>query len=194
MPQGGGGAGLQFREGHGAEYLDVPSPDTNKGWHSEWFYTANHEPRISTDIDRRPIKRGSWAEESAKHNMLEVRQLVGHIAELKTEGLTGVSIATNFVLRRIQPLKARTLAAYEYAGKDDFNREAPERLDKAEACSRLAKFFVCGTSLKTTGGPQPFSLGNPHPVGRLAYYSRPPLPEHPCQVGVVPVDPIAELY
>ncbi|CAN6234376.1 unnamed protein product [Urochloa humidicola] len=98
------------------------------------------------------------------------------------------------MLRRIQPLKAHALTAYANAGEDDFNHEVPERLDKAEACGRLAKFFARGTSLKTTGGPLPFSLGNPCPEDRLAYYSRPPLPEHPRQVGVTPADPIAELY
>ncbi|CAN6338367.1 unnamed protein product [Urochloa humidicola] len=98
------------------------------------------------------------------------------------------------MLHRIQPHKARALTAYEYAGEDDFNREAPERLNKAEACGRLAKFFARGTSLKTTGGPLSFSLGNPRPEDRLAYYSRPPLPEHPRQVGMALADPIAELY
>ncbi|CAN6278524.1 unnamed protein product [Urochloa humidicola] len=103
-------------------------------------------------------------------------------------------MAVNFVLRRIQPLKARALTAYEYAGEDDFNCEAPEQLNKAEACGHLAKFFARGTLLKTTGGPLPFSLGNPRPESHLAYYSRPPLPEHPHQVGVILVDPITELY
>ncbi|CAN6275181.1 unnamed protein product [Urochloa humidicola] len=98
------------------------------------------------------------------------------------------------MLRRIQPLKARSLTAYKYAGEDNFNHEAPERLNKADACNRLSKFFARGTSLRTTGGPLPFSLGNPRPEGRLAFFSRPPLPEQPRQVGLAPVDPIAALH
>ncbi|CAN6363121.1 unnamed protein product [Urochloa humidicola] len=176
-PNVAGGAGIQFCEGRRAEYLFVPSPDANKGWHNEWFYIANHEPSISNDIDHRPSKRLAWIEEPMERNMSEVRELIQLIAKLKAEGLTGVGVATNFMLRRIQCLKAYALTAYEYAGEDDFNREAPEWLNKADACGRLAKFFARGTSLRMTGGPVPFILGNPRPEGHLAYFSRPPLPE-----------------
>ncbi|CAN6234291.1 unnamed protein product [Urochloa humidicola] len=189
-----GGARLQFREGREAEYLFVPGPDTNKEWHNEWFYMVKHEPSISNDIDHHPSKRLAWIEEPQERNMPEMRELIQLIAKLKTEGLTGVGMAANFMLRRIKPLKARSLTAYKYAGEDNFNHEAPERLNKADACNRLSKFFAHGTSLRTTGGPLPFSLGNPRPEGRLAFFSRPSLPEQPRQVGLAPVDPIAALH
>ncbi|CAN6381183.1 unnamed protein product [Urochloa humidicola] len=124
---------------------------------------VNHEPSISNDIDHSPSKRLTWIEEPQQRNMPEVRELIQLIAKLKTEGLTGVGVAANFMLRRIQPLKARSLTAYEYVGEDDFNREAPERLNKADACNRLSKFFAHGTSFSNDWWAATFQPGQPAP-------------------------------
>ncbi|RLN03169.1 hypothetical protein C2845_PM13G19980 [Panicum miliaceum] len=114
----------------------------------------------------------------------EVAELVQMVVDLKKNGLTGVGVAANFVLRRMQPLKERAHPAYEYAGADDFVREAPEQIPKEGAYHRLKQFFVPRTSLSTTGCPPPFSLGNPRPESRAAYVSNPPLREHPRSVDL----------
>lgn len=61
--------------------------------------------------------------------------------------LNGVTVAINFVLRRLQPCKERVIPAYEYAGEVDIAREAPEKVEKDDAYFRLYEFFAKGTRL-----------------------------------------------
>jgi len=158
-----GGAGFQLREGRGQEYFDIPFPTTNKGWQSEWLYIGNHSPALSTEIDSRPVPSESWSSLPKDSEMDQVRELLGFIAEQKSVGLTAVGVAANFVLRRIQPLKQRAHPAFEYYAEGDNTREAPERVDKNQAASRVAKFFASGTSLRTSDGPKAYNLSNPRP-------------------------------
>jgi len=96
--------------------------------------------------------------------MDQVRELLALIARLKEDGLTGIGIAANFVLRRLQPAKERARPAFEYFADGDQTREVPEQMRKAAAVARLRLFFAPGTPIRSSGIPAPFSLGNPRPV------------------------------
>ncbi|CAO2188978.1 unnamed protein product [Urochloa humidicola] len=111
--------------------------------------------------------------------MEEVNELLEHIAKLKREGLTGIGVAANFALRRIQPLKERVCPAYDYAGEDDPVREVPDSLTRTGVYRRLSWFFIRGTSRCTIDGPITFSLGNPRPEDRVVFLSQPVLLEFP---------------
>lgn len=64
-----GGAGIQLKQKHFVEYILVPLIGSNKVWHAEWFYTANHAPPVSCDIDARLVPHWCWDEEPSDAEM-----------------------------------------------------------------------------------------------------------------------------
>jgi hypothetical protein len=133
-----GGCGIQLRAGRAAKYFRAKMTDSNKGWHSEWFYVANPPlplPKYSGHFARK-IDEWEWAtgkEEKKAWN----RQMLPLLKELKVAGLTGVKVLWTFFERRVQPLKAREHPLYRYTGDDDPTRMKPERLTPLEIRSRV---------------------------------------------------------
>jgi hypothetical protein len=85
------------------EYMAIAPTESNKGWHSRWFYIKNH------DAVALPV--WSWGLVDKKKKRLA--PLLSAIAYLKGHGLCGTGRA--YHSRRVAPLMARALPMYGMA-------------------------------------------------------------------------------
>jgi hypothetical protein len=112
--------------------------DSNKGWHSEWFYVANPPPALPAFSGRFAEKREEWKwGPSAEEKKMWVPPMLDLLKPLKAAGLTGVKVMWTFFERRIQPLLARAHALYRYTGVKDPTRMSPEVLSPKEVRARV---------------------------------------------------------
>ena len=122
-----GGASFELRKNRKAMYLDIPLPDNNRGWHSEWFYIENHGNSLPSRSGRQlDSKLASWEEGPTIEEQIEANALLEEIASLKENGLTAHAVVIDFVYRCIQPLKDRIYPAYLYVGASDPTRETTQ--------------------------------------------------------------------
>ena len=147
-----GGATLVLREKLADSYISVHLATSNKGWHKEWFYVQNPSPPLSPEIDRYPEPRPSWTSVCSERDQDQVDELVGKIKGLREQGLTGVGVAINFVVRRVNPCKERVHPAYEYEGRKDASRESGDMLVQSEVIARLQGFFDTSKAPITAAG------------------------------------------
>ncbi|OEL26342.1 hypothetical protein BAE44_0012639 [Dichanthelium oligosanthes] len=112
--------------------------DSNKGWHSKWFYVANPPlplPAFSGHFAKK-VDEWDWGVD-----MDERRMWVGPMLELlgllKNAGLTGVKVLWTFFERRVQPLMVWAHPMFRYTGAGDLMRMSPEVLEQAEVRSRI---------------------------------------------------------
>jgi hypothetical protein len=61
--------------------------------------------------------------------MVQVEELLGMVDKRQLDGLT---IALNFIYRRVQPCKERVHPLYEYSGSGDPTRESASNLSREE--------------------------------------------------------------
>ena len=59
------------------------------------------------------------------------------IASLKKRGISGESVAFEWMMRRIQPLQSRVTFGFEYQGKNDPSRCSEEEISNGEALHRV---------------------------------------------------------
>jgi len=108
-----GGASFELRKNHKSVYLDIPLPDNNRGWHSEWFYIENHGNSLPIRSGRQlDNKLTSWEEGPTPEEQAQVEVLLEEIANLKENGLNAHAVVIDFVYCCIQPLKDRIYPAY----------------------------------------------------------------------------------
>jgi hypothetical protein len=98
-----GGVGIQSHPRH--NFLDLSMKTSLKGCHESSFYCENHEPSLPSFICNLLEYDGTWVEEPTTSEIPLVSALAGRINELKDLGLTGVSMATNWLVCRLVPLK-----------------------------------------------------------------------------------------
>ena len=95
------------------EYLTVPLNTSLKGWNARWFYTKQSHPAICCDADDILESQKSWSKRPSNADMEQVRELLGLIKGVKTNGgLVGAS----FIMRSIQPYKERAQAGFDFKG------------------------------------------------------------------------------
>src|SRR5579859_4987164 len=107
--------------------------DSNKGWHSEWFYVANPPlplPKFSGHFAQK-IDEWEWAT-GKDEKKAWTRPMLVLLRELKDAGLTGVKVLWTFFERRVQPLAARARPLFRYTGADDSMRTSPKPLTPRE--------------------------------------------------------------
>ena len=121
------GVYLQLRNGMAGEYLTMPLNTSLKGWNARWFYMKQSHPTIRCDADHISESQKSWSEKPSSANMEQVRELLGLIKGVKTNG--GL-VAASFIVRRVQPCKERAHAGYDFKGNTDGTRERTKMLSR----------------------------------------------------------------
>ena len=84
-------------------------------------------PIVRCDADHIPESQKSWSEKPISANMEQVRELLGLIKGVKTNG--GL-VAASFIVHRVQPYKERAHPAFEFKGETDDTRERTEMLSR----------------------------------------------------------------
>ena len=108
-----GGVYLHLRDGMAGEYITVPLNTSLKGWNARWFYMKQSHPAIRCDADHIPESQKSWSERPNSANMEQVRELLGLIKGVKTNG--GL-VAASFIMRHIQHCKERAHTGFDFKG------------------------------------------------------------------------------
>jgi hypothetical protein len=92
-----GGVGIQSRPHR--DFLDLPLKYSLKGWHKQWFYCENHYPSFPPFVGHLLEYDETWVEEPVESKMPLVTALASRVNELNGLSLTGVSVATNWLVR-----------------------------------------------------------------------------------------------
>ncbi|OEL18626.1 hypothetical protein BAE44_0020355 [Dichanthelium oligosanthes] len=124
--------------GRVAEYFRAKMTDSNKGWHSEWFYVANPPlplPKFSGRFTEK-VDEWEWVT-SDDEKKVWVRPMLALLKPLKDAGLTGVKVRWTFFERRVQPLAARAHPLFRYTSADDPTRASQGVLAPGEVRSRV---------------------------------------------------------
>ena len=93
-----GGVYLQLCDGMAGEYLTVPLNTSLKGWNTRWFYMKQSHPAVRCNTDHIPESRRSWSETPSSADMEQVKELLGLIKGMRTNG--GL-VAASFIVRRV---------------------------------------------------------------------------------------------
>ena len=104
---------LQLRDGMAGKYLTMPLNTSLKGWNSRWFYMKQIHPAVHCNADHILESQRSWSEMPSSADMEQVRELLGLIRGVKTNG--GLVVAS-FIVRRVQPYKERAHVAFDFKG------------------------------------------------------------------------------
>jgi hypothetical protein len=74
-------------------------------------------PPLAMHFDVGPVLNDRWEKAPLMaEDLKKMKPLLEKIKTLKQKGLTGFEIVTNYIRRRVQPLKARETYGFEYAG------------------------------------------------------------------------------
>ena len=93
-----GGEYLRLCDEMVGEYLTVPLNTSLKGWNARWFYIKQSHRVIRCDADHIPESQKSWSERPSSVDMEQVRELLGLIKGVKTNG--GL-VTASFIVRRV---------------------------------------------------------------------------------------------
>jgi hypothetical protein len=72
---------------------------------------------------------------------LQLPELLAKIKALREAGPRAEHVAFSFMKRRVQPLMARNILGYEYAGDDDTSRMPGDEVDDDDIVDRLSRIF-----------------------------------------------------
>lgn len=123
-----GGCGFSLQPKRVLEYFGLKLKDLNKGWHKEWFLITNQKPELPPRLGYAPVTMPEWSNQPTSTEMVQVKQLLKEIADLKCRGLTARAVSINFCRRLTQPIKDRVHPAYEYSGLLDPTRDAQRKV------------------------------------------------------------------
>ena len=92
----------------------MPLNTSMKGWNARWFYMKQSHPIVRCDADHILESQKSWSKMPSSTDMEQVRELLGLIKGVKTNG--GL-VAATFIVHRVQPCKERAHAAFDFKGR-----------------------------------------------------------------------------
>ena len=92
--------------------------------------------------------------------MEQVKELLELMRGMK---ISGVVVAVNFILRRVQTCKERAHVGFDFKGDTDGTRERMKNLVKEAVLHRAAELFAPNVSYTMLGQPKPFNCTNPPP-------------------------------
>ena len=107
-------------------------------------------PAIRCDADYIPESQKSWSERPNSADMEQVKELLGLIKDVKTNG--GL-VAASFIMHRIQPCKEQAHAGFDFKGDTDGTRERTEMLSRDDVQERATKLFTPFASFNLSGQP-----------------------------------------
>ena len=140
-----------------SEYLTMALNTSLKGWNTRWFYMKQSHPAVRCNTDHILESQRSWSELPSNDNMEQVKELLGLIKGMRTNG--GL-VATSFIVRCVQPYKDRAHLGYEFKGKTDSTRERLEILSRNVVEERTAELFAPLASFGLSGYTKPFNCKN----------------------------------
>ena len=111
-----GGVYLQLHDRMVGEYISIPLNTSLKGWNARWFYMKQSHPAIRCDANHIPESQKSWSERPSSADMGQVRELLGLIKGMKTNG--GL-VAISFIVRHVQPCKERAHVGFDFKRDTD---------------------------------------------------------------------------
>ena len=77
--------------------------------------------------------------------------------------MSGVVVAVNFILRRVQPCKERAHAGFNFKGDTNGTRERTEMLSRDDVQEWATELFAPFASFNVSGITRHFSYKNPPP-------------------------------
>jgi hypothetical protein len=86
-------------------------------WKQKWFYIGNHENTLPVIAPGPPVIRPGWKKKLIDGS--QILDLLGWIADLKHDWITGEAVVFDWIKRRIQPLHAQETFGFEYRGTSD---------------------------------------------------------------------------
>lgn len=125
------------------------------------------ETFVTCDVDQIPVSNAKCKERPGSNGMEQVREILVLIDRRRLDGLI---VASNFILRRVQPSKERAHPGYLFRGDTDGMREVPEEIDREEAKRRVAMTFNLVGRLKIREPQRPFTVGNLPPWVRIKLF------------------------
>jgi hypothetical protein len=99
----------------------------------------------------------------SSEELKKIQPLLDRIRVLKQQGLNDLGIIASYLLRRIQPLKAREHYGFEYSGAEDPSRMVPALELTYEAVLERLKKILKGVSVVLHLIPE-YHADNPPPV------------------------------
>ena len=131
-----------------AEYFDfINLRDSNKTWHTEWFYIKNQPPQLFPHTGHLPKHHANWDSAPSYKQGDQISQLLKMIRLAKEQGLTAESVVLCFIRRHVQPCHNRVLPGYEYLGREDPMRMCEDELGPTDCLARLQRIFCNLTML-----------------------------------------------
>jgi hypothetical protein len=139
-----GGVSIQARGD--LEYFDLKQPESVQGWRKKWFYLQDERTPSTTvgapefSPDATVVKRRSWRHGCMADEEAEVAPLMARVRELQLKPgkeVSGTHIIAIFLQRRVQPLKARVRALWEYSGMEDPMHSHKEDMSMRELEARV---------------------------------------------------------
>ena len=151
------------------QYITVPLNTSLKGWNARWFYMKQTNSVVRCDVDQILENQRSWLEKPTSANMEQVKELLELMRGMKT---SGVVVAVNFILRRVQPCKERAHAGFDFKGDTDGTRERTENLAKEVVLHQGTELFTPNVSYTMPGQLKPFNCMNPPPQVKILTFVR----------------------
>ena len=104
-------------------------------WKQKWFYIGNHESTLPVIALGPPVVTPEWKKKPIDDS--QISDLLGWIADLKQDRITGEAIVFDWMKRRIQPLQARETFGFKFPGGSDPSRYSTKEISNGEALRRV---------------------------------------------------------
>jgi len=134
-----GGAGIQLRQKMDRVYIPYKLSQKVIDWKPRWFYVenqGNNHPFITVGP---PVQHPEWLKKP--YDMSQIPELLEMIASLRQKGISGESVAFDWMKRRIQPLQTQVTFGFEYLLRNDPSRCSEEEISNGEALRRIQRLF-----------------------------------------------------
>ena len=131
-----------------SEYLTMALNTSLKGWNTRWFYMKQSHLVVRCNVDHILESQRSWSELPSNDNMEQVKELLGLIKGVRTNG--GL-VAASFIVRRVQLCKERAHLGFEFKGETDGTRERPEILSRNVVEEWTIELFALLATFRLSG-------------------------------------------
>ena len=134
-----GGAEIQLRQRMDRVYIPYKLSQKVIDWKPRWFYVENEGNSLPSILAGPPVQRAEWLKKPI--DMSQIPELLEMIASLKQKGISGESVAFDWMKCRIQPLQALVTFGFEYRGRGDPSQCSEEEISNGGALRRIQRLF-----------------------------------------------------
>jgi hypothetical protein len=99
-----GSVSFMLRQNMKPEYIDLTLPDNTTSWKQGWFYLDNPALVLRERTGWILVPGLEWTNQLVTRDTEELKPLLDDLKQIKTEGLTGPTVAISFCRYLIQPL------------------------------------------------------------------------------------------